>query len=79
MGYAQALQNNLETTKSMHQLMRTAFDAKTPRERLDSRVAAMETRLNALKDMQPALSTCMKRLTQSSGRAPTKFSLSLDA
>jgi hypothetical protein len=64
-GYAKALQDNLETMKSMHQLMRTAFDAETPVERLDSRIAAMETRLNALKDMQPALSTLYDALDAS--------------
>lgn len=53
--YAQSLKDNLATMTSMHQLMLTAFDAKSPVERLDARVAAMETRLNALKAMQPVL------------------------
>lgn len=53
--YGQALKNNLETMKTMHELMQSTFEAKTPVERLDGRVAAMETRLSALKEMQPAL------------------------
>jgi hypothetical protein len=56
-GYAAAMKSNLDTMTSMHQLMQTAFEAKTPVERLDTRVAAMETRLNALKEMKPALET----------------------
>jgi hypothetical protein len=63
-GYAKALKSNLETMRSMHQLMRTTFEAKTPVERLDGHIAAMETRLNALKDMQPALSKLYEALSE---------------
>lgn len=54
-GYTDALKSNLETMQAMHQLMQTAFDAKTPIERLDTQLSAMETRLNALKEMKPAV------------------------
>jgi LTXXQ motif family protein len=54
-GYAEALKNNLATMTAMHQTMLTSFDAKTPVERLDARVSAMETRLGALKEMKPPL------------------------
>lgn len=54
-GYAKAFKSNLETMKSMHQLMQTSFDAKSPVERLQIRISAMESRLAALKEMQPAL------------------------
>ena len=53
--YAQALKNNLETMRGMHKTMLAAFEAKNPVERLDAHIAAMETRLGALKQMQPAL------------------------
>jgi hypothetical protein len=39
----------------MWQTMRAAFDADTPVESLKARVAAMESRLAALKQVQPAL------------------------
>jgi hypothetical protein len=61
-GYATALKKNLGTMKSMHQLMQTTFDARSPVERLEGRVAAMETRLGALKDMQPALAKLYETL-----------------
>ena len=54
--YAQSLKNNLETMKGMHQTMLAALEAKNPVKRLDVHIAAMETRLAALKQMQPALS-----------------------
>jgi len=61
-GYAKSLKNNLETMKSMHQLMVTTFEATSPVQRLEGRVAAMETRLNALKEMQPALAKLYEAL-----------------
>jgi hypothetical protein len=60
--YAQSLKRNLETMKSMHQSMQAAFDAKTPSDRLQARIAAMETRLMALKEMQPAVAKLYEAL-----------------
>lgn len=60
--YAKSLKTNLETMKSMRQLMLTTFEAKSPVERLEGRVAAMETRLTALKEMQPALAKLYETL-----------------
>lgn len=54
-GYAQAMKRNLETMKAMHASMQAVFDAESPVDRLQGRVAAMETRLTALKEMQPAV------------------------
>jgi hypothetical protein len=54
-GYAQALKSNLETMTSMRQAMLASLEGKTPVERLDARLGAMETRVNALKEMKPAL------------------------
>ena len=38
------------------QTMKTVFDAKTPADRLDAQIAAMDSRLAALKEIKPALS-----------------------
>ena len=54
-GYAQTLKTNFVSMQGMHQQMRTLFEAKSPVERLDARIAAMDGRLNALKEMKPAL------------------------
>jgi hypothetical protein len=54
-GYAKAVKSNLETMKSMHQAMLASFEGKTPVERLDARINAMETRVKALQEMKPAL------------------------
>ena len=54
-GYVQALKTNLASMQAMHQQMRTSFEAKSPVERLDARIAAMDGRLSALKEMKPAL------------------------
>lgn len=64
-GYADALKNNLQTMKSMHQLMQSTFEADSLVERLDGRIAAMETRLNALKEMQPAIAKLHDALDES--------------
>ena len=54
-GYVQALKTNLASIQAMHQQMRTLFEAKSPVERLDARIAAMEGRVSAFKEMKPAL------------------------
>jgi hypothetical protein len=54
--YAAALKKNVTGMQAMHQTMKTGMSAKTPVERLDARVAAMETRLAAMKEVKPALS-----------------------
>jgi hypothetical protein len=64
-GYADALKNNMQTMKSMHQLMQTTSEADSLVERLDGRVAAMETRLNALKEMRPAMIKLYEALDES--------------
>lgn len=66
--YAQSLRNNLETMKGMHQTMLAALEAKNSVERLDVHIAAMETRLSALKQMQPALSKLHSALDEGQRR-----------
>jgi hypothetical protein len=53
--YVQALKTNLASMEAMHQQMRNVFDAKSPVERLDATIAAMDGRLSAFKEMRPAL------------------------
>ena len=54
---------NLQSMQDMMQTMRAAFDAKTPVERLDAHLAAMEARLKALKDVKPALAKLYEALS----------------
>lgn len=63
-GYADALKNNLQTMKSMHQQMQATFEADSFVEQLDRRIAAMEARLNALKEMQPAVAKLYNALDE---------------
>lgn len=41
--------------QSMHQMMQTVFDAKTPVARLDAHITVMESRIATLKEVKPAL------------------------
>jgi hypothetical protein len=50
--------------QTMHDRMQTMISAKTPVERLDAHVAAMEERLTALKEMRPALSALYDALDE---------------
>lgn len=53
--YAAALTKNLEGMQTTRTAMMKAMEAKSPVERLDSHLAAMEGRVAALKDVKPAL------------------------
>jgi hypothetical protein len=53
--YADATKRNLQSMQGMWQTMKTVFEAKTPVERLDAHLAAMESRTKALKDVKPVL------------------------
>ena len=61
--YADATKRNLESMQGMSQTMRTVFDAKTPVERLDAHLAAMESRTKVLKDVKPALAKLYEALS----------------
>ncbi|MFG1280291.1 Spy/CpxP family protein refolding chaperone [Xanthobacter autotrophicus] len=54
--YVVAMKNNFISMQGLRQVMRASFDAETPMERLESRVAVMEARAAALKDMKQPLS-----------------------
>ncbi|HEX2842084.1 Spy/CpxP family protein refolding chaperone [Hyphomicrobium sp.] len=53
--YAAALRKNLDGMRSMHVDMMKAMETGNPVDRLNARISAMESRLNALREMKPAL------------------------
>jgi hypothetical protein len=61
--YADATKRNLHNMQSMWQSMTAAFEAKTPVERLDAHMAAMDGRLAALKEVKPALANLYATLS----------------
>jgi hypothetical protein len=54
--YAEAIKRNLQNMQGMWQTMKTVLEAKTPGDRLDAQIAAMDSRLAALKEIKPVLS-----------------------
>jgi hypothetical protein len=62
--YAAALAKNLQGMQGMRQAMMKAMEAKSPVERLDSHIAAMEGRVAALKEVKPALGTLYSALSE---------------
>jgi len=61
--YADATKRNLQNMQGMWQSMTAAFEAKTPVERLDAHMAAMDGRLAALKEVKPALANLYATLS----------------
>jgi LTXXQ motif family protein len=53
--YAAALKKNLQGMQAMRQSMGKVMEAKTPVERLDAHITAMDGRLASLKEVKPAL------------------------
>ncbi len=53
--YAATIKSNLQNMQGMWQTMKTVFDGKTPADRLDAQIAAMDSRLAALKEIKPVL------------------------
>jgi ABC-type phosphate/phosphonate transport system ATPase subunit len=53
--YAAALKMNLQGMQAMRQTMGKVMEAKTPVERLDAHINAMDGRLASLKEVKPAL------------------------
>jgi LTXXQ motif family protein len=54
--YADKIKGNLTNMQGMWQTMKAVFEAKTPADRLDAQIAAMDSRVSALKEIKPALS-----------------------
>lgn len=61
--YAAALKKNLQGMQAMRQTMVKVMEAKTPVERLDAHIAAMEGRVASLKEVKPALAALYGALT----------------
>jgi len=61
--YAAALKKNLQGMQAMRETMMKVMVAKTPTERLDAHIAAMDGRLASLKDVKPALADLYKALS----------------
>lgn len=53
--YAETIKRNLQGMQGMWQTMKAVFEAKTPADRLDAQIAAMDARLVALKEIKPTL------------------------
>ena len=60
--YAAAAQKNVEGHQGMHRAMMQSMDAKTPVERLDSQITAVETHLVLLKSLKSALGALYETL-----------------
>ena len=61
--YAAALKKNLQGMQAMHQTMMKVMESKTPVERLDAHLAAMDGRLASLKEVKPPLAALYAALT----------------
>lgn len=61
--YTAALRKNLQAMQSMRQSMMKVMEAKTPVERLDAHIAAMDGRLASLKEVRPALAALYAALS----------------
>ena len=61
--YAAALKKNLQGMQAMRQTMMKVMEAKTPVERLDAHIAAMDGRLASLKEVKPALAALYAALS----------------
>lgn len=62
--YAEALKKNLQGMQGMRQTMKTMWQAKSPVERLDAQITAMEERLKVLKEVKPTLAALHTALNE---------------
>ena len=53
--YAETIKSNFHSMQGMWKTMQAVFEAKTPGDRLDAQISAMDSRLAALKQVKPAL------------------------
>jgi len=61
--YAAALRKNLESMQRMHKTMRSAASPVNPVERLDLHISMMDSRLQSLKEVKPALAALYAALS----------------
>ena len=61
--YAAALKKNLQGMQDMQKTMMAMMDAKTPIERIDTSIAAMDKRAQLLKEVKPTLAALYNALS----------------
>jgi hypothetical protein len=61
--YSAAVKKNLAGMQNMRETMMTVMQAKSPVERLDAHIAAMESRVAALKELKPPLANLYAALS----------------
>lgn len=61
--YAAQINKNLQSMQGMQKTMTTMMDAKTPLERIDARIAVMDKRVQALKEIKPTLAALYAALS----------------
>jgi predicted lipid-binding transport protein (Tim44 family) len=61
--YAAEIKKNLRSMQDMQKMMTTMVNAKTPLERIDARIAVMDKRAQALKEVKPALAALYAALS----------------
>lgn len=62
--YAAAIKRNLQGMQGMWQTMKAVSEAKTPVDRLNAHIAAMDSRVAMLKDVKPALEKLYAALSE---------------
>jgi hypothetical protein len=62
--YAASIKKNVEGMQGMRATMMKVMQAKSPVERLDAHIGAMESRLGALKELKPALANLYLALSE---------------
>ena len=62
--YAVAIKKNLTGMQAMRETMMKVMQAKSPVERLDAHISAMDARLAALKELKPAVNTLYAALSE---------------
>lgn len=61
--YAAQIKKNLQSMQDMQKMMASMMDAQTPLERIDARIAVMDKRTQALKEIKPALAALYAALS----------------
>jgi hypothetical protein len=62
--YAASIKKNLQGMQGMRETMIKVMQAKSPVERLDAQIAAMDGRLSALKELKPVLASLYNALSE---------------
>jgi hypothetical protein len=71
--YAASTKKNLEGVQGMREAMIKVMQARSPVERLDARIAAMDGRLSALKELKPVLANLYNALSEDQRKKADEF------